>query len=422
MAMKNKLVSLILSLVIAFGLWGYVITVDNPEFEKVYYNIPVYFQNESALTSRGLMITSDSAPKITLRLKGNRSALNTLNESNINIIADLSRVYDTGTLSLSYSISYPGNVPESSITVMDKSMEYISLTVERRVEKQVEVIPIYEGTVPEGYLADKANAVLDYEAITVAGPASILNQIDHARINVDINGRTSTLDDVFAYTLCDIYGKPVQVNNVELVTAQPGEVKLLLPIQQVKEVKLALNVIYGGGVTEKNSQILIEPASILVSGSEESLADLGDTLIIGEVDLSKLNVEMNQTFDIVLPAGVTNRTMVGDEHKADVTIIFPDLKSATYTITNIVPVNVPNGARFELVTTQFSITLRGPKALIDALDASQIVATVDAAEAGIGELHSAKPVVKLPAGFEAVGMISAENVQIMFKLVQDSGR
>lgn len=420
--MKNKLVSLILSLVIAFGLWGYVITVDNPEFEKVYYNIPVYFQNEAALTSRGLMITSDSAPKITLRLKGNRSDLNNLNESNINIIADLSRIYDTGTLSLGYSISYPGNVPESAITVMDKSMEYISLTVERRVEKQVEVVPIYEGTVPEGYLSDKANAVLDYETITVAGPASILNQIDHARIYVNIDGRTSTLDDVFAYTLCDRGGKAVQVNNVELVTAQPGEVNLMLPIQQVKEVQLALNVIYGGGVTAENSQILIDPATILVSGSEESLADLGDTVIIGEVDLSKLNIEMNQTFDIVLPAGVTNRTMVGLEHKANVTISFPDLKTATYTVTNIVPVNVPAGCNFELVTKQFSITLRGPKALIDALDATQIVATVDASEAQIGEMHSVKPVVKLPAGFEAVGMITADNVQIMFKLVEDSGR
>ncbi len=419
--MKNKLFSLILSLAIAFGLWGYVITVDNPEFEKVYYNIPVYFQNESALTSRGLMITSDSAPKITLRLKGNRSDLNNLNESNINIIADLSRIYDTGTLSLGFSISYPGNVPESAITVMDKSMENITLTVERRVEKQVEVVPIYEGTVPEGYLSDKANAVLDYETITVAGPASILNQIDHARIYVNINGRTSTLDDVFAYTLCDNYGKAVQVNNVELVTAQPGEVKLLLPIQQVKEVKLALNVIYGGGVTPENSQIVIEPATIMVSGSEESLADLGDTLYIGELDLSKLNVEMNQTFDIVLPAGVTNRTMVGEEHKANVTISFPDLKTATYTVTNIVPVNVPVGARFELVTTQFSITLRGPKALIDALDATQLVATVDASEAKIGEMYGVKPVVKLPAGFEAVGMITADNV-IMFKLVEDSGR
>jgi YbbR domain-containing protein len=420
--MKNKLLSLILSLVIAFGLWGYVITVDNPEFEKVYYNIPVYFQNEAALTSRGLMITSDSAPKITLRLKGNRSDLNNLNESNINIIADLSRIYDTGTLSLGYSISYPGNVPESAITVMDKSMEYISLTVERRVEKQVEVVPIYEGTVPEGYLSDKANAVLDYETITVAGPASILNQIDHAQIYVNIDGRTSTLDDVFAYTLCDRGGKAVQVNNVELVTAQPGEVNLMLPIQQVKEVQLALNVIYGGGVTAENSQILIDPATILVSGSEESLADLGDTVIIGEVDLSKLNIEMNQTFDIVLPAGVTNRTMVGLEHKANVTISFPDLKTATYTVTNIVPANVPAGCKFELVTKQFSITLRGPKALIDALDATQIVATVDASEAQIGEMHSVKPVVKLPAGFEAVGMITADNVQIMFKLVEDSGR
>jgi YbbR domain-containing protein len=422
MEMKNKLLSLILSLVIAFGLWGYVITVDNPEFEKVYYNIPVYFQNEAALTSRGLMITSDSAPKITLRLKGNRSDLNNLNESNINIIADLSRIYDTGTLSLGYSISYPGNVPESAITVMDKSMEYISLTVERRVEKQVEVVPIYEGTVPEGYLSDKANAVLDYETITVAGPASILNQIDHAQIYVNIDGRTSTLDDVFAYTLCDRGGKAVQVNNVELVTAQPGEVNLMLPIQQVKEVQLALNVIYGGGVTAENSQILIDPATILVSGSEESLADLGDTVIIGEVDLSKLNIEMNQTFDIVLPAGVTNRTMVGLEHKANVTISFPDLKTATYTVTNIVPANVPAGCNFELVTKQFSITLRGPKALIDALDATQIVATVDASEAQIGEMHSVKPVVKLPAGFEAVGMITADNVQIMFKLVEDSGR
>ena len=420
--MKNKLVSLILSLLIAFGLWGYVITVDNPEFEKVYYNIPVYFQNEAALTSRGLMITSDSAPKITLRLKGNRSDLNNLNESNINIIADLSRIYDTGTLSLGYSISYPGNVPESAITVMDKSMEYISLTVERRVEKQVEVVPIYEGTVPEGYLSDKANAVLDYETITVAGPASILNQIDHAQIYVNIDGRTSTLDDVFAYTLCDRGGKAVQVNNVELVTTQPGEVNLMLPIQQVKEVQLALNVIYGGGVTAENSQILIDPATILVSGSEESLADLGDTVIIGEVDLSKLNIEMNQTFDIILPAGVTNRTMVGLEHKANVTISFPDLKTATYTVTNIVPANVPAGCKFELVTKQFSITLRGPKALIDALDATQIVATVDASEAQIGEMHSVKPVVKLPAGFEAVGMITADNVQIMFKLVEDSGR
>lgn len=418
--MKSKFGTFLLALLISFGLWVYVITVDNPEFETIYYDIPVYFQNETALTNRGLMIVSESSPKITLRLKGNRSDLNNLNESNINIIADLSRIYDTGTQSLSYSISYPGNVPESAITVMDKSMEYITLTVERRQEKQVEIVPVYEGTVPEGYLADKANAVLDHESITVTGPASVVNQIDHARIYVDIEGQSTTLDAEYVYTLCDQDGDPVQVANVNLVVAQPAVVNLVLPIQQVKELTLALDVIYGGGVTEENSNITLDPAVILVSGSAESLAELSDTFIIGTLDLSKQNIELEQTFDIILPPGVTNRTMVGVENVAMAQISFPDLKTATFTVTNIQSVNVPQGLEFELVTKQFSVTLRGPKALIDAITADDIFATVDVADAKVNELMGGKPVVKLGAGFEAVGVLNVDNVQIMFRLVDPS--
>lgn len=418
--MKNKIATFALALLIAFGLWVYVITVDNPEFEETYYDIPVYFQNETALTNRGLMIISESSPKITLRLKGNRSDLINLNESNINIIADLSRIYDTGTQNLSYTISYPGNVPESAITVMDKSLEYITLNVERRLEKQLQVVPVYEGAVPEGYLADKSNAVLDYETITVTGPASVVNQIDHARIYVDIDGMSTTLDDSFVYTLCDQDGEPVQVPNVNLVVAQPGEVNLVLPIQQVREITLALDITYGGGVTADNSNITIDPATILVSGSADSLAELGDVLIIGSVDLSKQNVELEQTFDITLPAGVTNHTMVGVENVATVTINFPDLKTATFTVTNIIPTNVPEGLEFELVTKQFSVTLRGPKALIDAIDPASITATLDVSDAKLGELIGGKPVVKLSAGFEAVGVLNVDSVQIMYRLVDPS--
>ncbi len=418
--MKNRIATFALALLIAFGLWVYVITVDNPEFEKTYYDIPVYFQNETALTNRGLMITSDSAPKITLRLKGNRSDLNNLNESNINIIADLSRIYDTGTQSLSYSISYPGNVPESAVTVMDKSLEYITLSVERRMEKQLDIELVYEGVVPEGYLADKSNAVLDYNTITVTGPASVVSQIDHARIFVDIDGLSSTLDAAFAYTLCDVAGEPVQVPDVNLVVAQPGEVNLVLPIQQVKELTLALNVTYGGGITEENCTITIDPATILVSGSEESLRELGDTLIIGSVDLSKQTVELEQRFEILLPPGVTNHTMVGVENVATVTISIPELKTATFTVTNIIPTNVPSGLEFELVTKQFSVTLRGPKALIEAIDPAKITATLDVSEAKLGELIGGKPVLKLGAGFEAVGVLNVESIQVMYRLVDPS--
>jgi YbbR domain-containing protein len=303
---------------------------------------------------------------------------------------------------------------------MDKSLEYITLSVERRMEKQLDIELVYEGAVPEGYLADKSNAVLDYNTITVTGPASVVSQIDHACIFVDIDGLSSTLDAAFAYTLCNQAGEPVQVPNVNLVVAQPGEVNLVLPIQQVKELTLALNVTYGGGITEENCTITIDPATILVSGSEESLRELGDTLIIGSVDLSKQTVELEQTFEILLPPGVTNYTMVGVENVATATFSIPDLKTATFTVTNIVPINVPSGLEFELVTKQFSVTLRGPKALIDAIDPTKITATLDVSEAKLGELIGGKPVLKLGAGFEAVGVLNVDSIQIMYRLVDPS--
>jgi hypothetical protein len=68
------------------------------------------------------------------------------------------------------------------------------------------------------------------------------------------------------------------------------------------------------------------------------------------------------------------------------------------------------------------VTLRGPKALIDAIQASDITAVVDVAEASVNDLHGGKPVVKLSAGYEAVGVMSTDNVQIMFKLVNPSDK
>ena len=58
--MKNKLVSILLSVAIAFGLWLYVITYISPESEETYYNIPVILEGESVLNENGLMCPSAS--------------------------------------------------------------------------------------------------------------------------------------------------------------------------------------------------------------------------------------------------------------------------------------------------------------------------------------------------------------------------
>ena len=98
--MKRKLIYGLLSALIAIGLWLYVVTVVNPEWEETFSNIPVVLENEEILHERGLMLVSEEDPKVTLRLFGNRADMIKLNSSNITIRADLSRIYSAGEQSL----------------------------------------------------------------------------------------------------------------------------------------------------------------------------------------------------------------------------------------------------------------------------------------------------------------------------------
>ena len=75
-------------------------------------------QNESILAERGLMIVSER-PEVTLSLGGTRTHLNQLNESNINIITNVSSIVTPGTHELLYSVSFPGTVPAGAITVQN---------------------------------------------------------------------------------------------------------------------------------------------------------------------------------------------------------------------------------------------------------------------------------------------------------------
>ena len=94
--MKNKFAAALFSLIVAFGIWLYVITTVSPGSEDTFSNIPVTLQNEAALSERGLMVTTQDVPTVTLRLSGNRSDLIKLNSSNIVLTADLSGIYEPG--------------------------------------------------------------------------------------------------------------------------------------------------------------------------------------------------------------------------------------------------------------------------------------------------------------------------------------
>lgn len=402
--MKNKVLTALLSIAIAFGLWVYVITMQNPEYEAEYYNIPVVFVGESILEERGLMVISGTEQTVTMKLKGSRSDLLNLKSSDITLKVDLSKIDAPGEQKVEYSYSFPGNIASNAIVVESKNPGRLTMTFARRVTKYVDVRVVLSGAVPQDFIADEETLVPEFETVKISGPEDVVNQITQARIDVDLTGRTESFSEAYRYTLCDAEGNGVEA---AMVSVENAEVNVTMSIQRVKDIPLVLTVIAGGGATHQTSKISVDPNTIKVSGSDTVLENLNE-LNIGTINLGEITGAKEMTFPIVLPDTVTNRSAVTE---AKVSVSFPDLQQKTFTIpgTSIQCVNVPEGLTAEIITQSLKLDLRGPKVLVSPMSSNEFTLRVDFTGKAAGTFTMQVEVV-MDTGYEEVGVIGTCSV------------
>lgn len=412
--MKNKVLAVLLSAVVAFGLWLYVITVVSPESEKTYYEIPVVLQNKAILEERGLMIVSD-VPTVTLVLKGNRTTLNDLNEANINVITNVANIDKVGIHNLTYDISLPGNISQNEVTVQNSSTDLVTVKVENKAKRMISVELDYMGTsVEEGFIADLENVMLDHAGIVVSGPESVISRIEKAVIQVNLDGQTQSIVGEYQYTLCNADGDPV---NAEMVTTNVAAVNLTIKIQRVKEIALVYDVIEGGGATVDTSTITLEPATIRVSGSDLLLENLNE-LNVGTINLGEILKDQQLQFPIVLPDGITNETGVDT---VTVKVKFPQLMMKTFRVTSITAINVPEGLEVDMITEALDVTVRGPIAMVQAMKSSDIAVTVDFAGVQIGTATMRADVI-IDEIFSDIGAVGVYQVSATLQEPDEKGK
>ncbi|MBE6960337.1 MAG: hypothetical protein E7448_06415 [Ruminococcaceae bacterium] len=379
--MKQKILYGLLALAISFGLWLYVITVENPASEITFYNIPVVLDNESVLTDRGLMVLDDKTPTVTLKLSGNRSHLNKLTSSNITLVADLSRIYDSGEQAVSYSIAFPGDIPQNSIDILSQLPAQISLTIVERNSKEVPVKVDYIGDAAEGFKPIKDKIVLSHSEIFVAGPASLINEIAEARITIDLTGKNEPIDQSFRYTFYDKNGNPITDGSL---TANVPEIKVSLLIQEVKVIPVVYNPISGGGATYRvdgggNTKITLSVDKIEVAGRGQQFKDL-ESVSFGDIDLGSTLEDTVLTINLAdkLPDGVT---VLDGLEQVTLTIDLPELSTKTFTVAQVEAKNLPSGVTVAFEMRPLEVDVRGQEYELKWLQDSQIIAFVDFANA-----------------------------------------
>lgn len=400
--LNSKLAMLLLSVLVAFSLWLYVITVVSPGSETTVYDVPVVLQGQTVLAEKNLMITSAADTTVDLRLAGNRSDLNKLDKSNITVTVDLTKIYDPGTQNMSYSVSFPGDIPNNAVTVQSKDPDYVRLAVEQREEKEVPVNVVYTGTTPDDFVKEKEE--LDHTNITVFGPKPVVDTITQAVVQIDLTNQTETIVETQTFTLCDAQGKPV-IDDLIKTKDDISQVNITVPIVMLKQIPLKLNIVPGGGATEENAGIELSHTSISVSGPAAILSVL-DELVLGTVELGEMEKPETLEFEVKLPEGLTNETGVT---KVTAKISFPNLETKVFQVTQIRYTNLPQGMIAELTAEVVEVTIRGSKALVSQMTENDLVVMVDLSGAKEGtEKYDAQIVVS--ELFDQVGAVGSYSV------------
>ncbi len=405
--LKNKFVALILAVILSFGLWVIVVTVITPDYETTIYNIPVTLEGEVLLDDRDLVLMTQELPTVDLKLYGNRSVLNELDNTNITLKVDLSRVYEAGEQSLTYSISYPGDINGNEIQVQSRDPGRIVLQFENLVRKEIPVVkPTAQAA--EGFVIH--SEVLEPEKITISGPESAVEPITQAVIRDRLEPLDASFSESYKLTLCNAKGAPVSAERVTVHGVEEGKVKYTAIVYQLKEVPLAVTAVDENKDPVSDAVLTLEKETLLLKGKKSVMEEL-EQIQLPNIDITGMKGTNVVTVDVVLPDGVESvdgQTQV----KVMVEILAKPIQQPFEISSQQFQVKGLGENMTVTFKTGLALTAYGLQEELAGLKAENIKVEVDLTEITKAGTYTIRPVITLPKGYEKITLLGDPRVSL----------
>jgi YbbR domain-containing protein len=194
---------------LALVLWVFISTTKHGELkfkvavEKV--NLPEY-----------LTVSDMQDQSIDVVIEGKKELVKAVNPKTIRAVVDLSKPREN--ISARYPVTIiRDQIPESIRVTASKRKIY--LTVERKAEKSVRVIPKIAGSVPDGFIRGRIS--IEPESVTISGPHSIIDRTDSvSTVSISMEGETGDI-------VREVEIESESLKNIEL---SDSEVKVTIPL------------------------------------------------------------------------------------------------------------------------------------------------------------------------------------------------
>jgi YbbR domain-containing protein len=290
--MVRDLTLKILSIVFAVLLWFYVITEQNPVVPKD-ITIPVKIINVDSLNRSNLvMLDAPDSFAITLKLKGKKEILDTVNLNSVNAYADLNNYTKEGENSIPVVVN---GIPDG-ITVTSRSHQSIDVSLDKKLVVQRPISVNVTGN-PIGGLANLA-PILTPAEVVLTGAESIIGKIATVRIDVDIAGVDANVDKKLPIRLLDEAGK--DVTGVQLNIQW---VDVSVPVANTKRVPIQLVLEGTAGEGYVIADKIVQPREILLTGDQGVLDNL-TVISSNKIVLNNQTNDMDLPITLDLPEGI----------------------------------------------------------------------------------------------------------------------
>lgn len=364
------------SVVCAVVLWITIYSVIDPQKSTAMYNVPVTLLNTEVITERNQVYEILSGTDVIRRisLQSTSSVIDSLNDSDIHVEADFSKMKLDGTVELKiYSDRH-----NDAITFNSSSWE-MKVAVEDRKERFLSLESSLIGKPADGYMIGTTK--LAQNRISISGAESLVNSVDKAVAVVDIEDTTGNILSYADIVLLDKNGKEVGKEKLNLsMEAVSTSVEILstklVPVTYKQSGEAAEGYFATG-------EVIGEVNELVIAGQETVLAKVNEIVVSGDVmSVEGAEADVVKTIDLdeYLPANVI-RALQEDNGQVLVTMSVVPVLEREYAIRmgQVQLVNIPTGYQIAHVydAAEIAVVVRGPEHMLDALDNDEIRGTID---------------------------------------------
>lgn len=360
--MKNKLTHnlglKLMALLFSAVLWMVATDINDP-LKSISYYVSVQLVNTGSVTGQNKTYkVLDNTDTVKVTVSGPSSVLTNISKDNVVARADLSRLTEDNTAPIEVSLN--DRTLENDIEGIKPERSYVQLEIEEKKTEQLSVEVVQTGTLPEGYTTGKIST--DTNTISISGPASVIDPVKRAIVEVSMDGVISDINMQTQIRLLDEEGNEVSSTNIK---KSIESVKVTVPILKTKEVTVSYQTM---GTPEDGyvmtGNIACVPGSVVIAGKESALAEIDEIVIpASELDVTDATENVVKTVDVrkYLPSTIS----LGDDSfngNVTLTVEIEAIRRKTISLTeSTIPIlNIPDGWLAELVAGQnLRVTVRG---------------------------------------------------------------